>query len=67
MGEGKRGEEGRRVGKTIYINENNFKNQEMTKTTDFLESHPRNHCTVGLLTLACTPRRSDQVSVKQEF
>ena len=44
-----------------------FKNQEMTQTTDFLESHPRFHCPVGLLTLAYTPRRSDQVSVKQEF
>ena len=39
----------------------------MTESTDCLDSHPRFHCTVGLLTLAYTPRRSDQVSVKQEF
>ena len=63
-------EEGRKGGeqRKIYTSMKTiFKNQEMTKTTDFLESHPRFHCPLGLLTLACTPRRYDQVSVKQEF
>ena len=62
--EGRTGGEQRK----IYTSKKTIlKNQEMTKTTDCLESHPRFHCPVGLLTLACTPRRSDQVSVKQEF
>ena len=69
-GSWEKGEEGRKGGeqRKIYTSMKTIlKKQEMTKTTDFLESHPRFHCTVGLLTLACTSRRSDQVSVKQEF
>ena len=48
MGEGRRGEDGRRVEKIHTSMKTIIKKQEMTKTTDFLESHPRFHYTVEL-------------------